>query len=124
MSKLEAVKGIQARLNLKDEFSYLDITSENLSILDQLGLIEPFYDDCQNNSPSVKEFIEFTKGKSGYVFECYVVPTNREDTRLSIEAIKGEGLCSRALEQVTKEFHHADEFEIKISKKSFRAWWD
>lgn len=124
------VERIQLILEVKDVFTYIELSARMLLDLYDKGLLKYFLDDCQNDSPSVKEFIEYMESRKaddaldGFFFECYIVNTKRDDTRFSIEAISGVNLPQNVLQWAINEFHRADEFQVELDKKCFRAWWD
>lgn len=123
---MKEILEIQKILELKDEFTYINLTGVQLMALTEDNLLQPFLDDAQNNSPTVQEFITFIseqKDIKRYTLECYVVPTNRDDTRLSIEGISGKDLSSIELQRAIENFRHADEFNLSVSEANFRAWW-
>lgn len=83
--------------------------------------------DKHNNSPAILEFITFARipKSKGFIFtfEGYVVSPFREDSRVSIDGIVFNGICTN---QVVGDFEvfvgSPDELDIKSNY--LRAWWD
>ncbi len=102
------------------EFGYSELKALRL-----LNLING--DDCQNDSPTVDEFLEFceTNGTSEeeVIFEAYIV-TNRPDARVTVEGIRLLVALSgeKTKRDFINQFRCADEFEVQESV--YRAWWD
>lgn len=123
MNKIEAVKKIQEFLKIEDRFINLEISGENLLKLHQLDLLDNFLDDCQNDSPSVGTMLliarTFPKKSSFY---CYVVNTDREDTRLSIEGYVISDIGHYDAIELMRQHTCAD--EIDYSNNNLRMWWD
>lgn len=123
----EKVKQLQKLLNIPDAFTRIDIPAITMISLRKDGLLDPFLEDCQNDSPSIEELLNFVeKGtlREKITFECYVVETTRNDTRLSIEGLAGIGLTMNEMQKIIDEYARADEFSCDIKSGSFRAWWD
>lgn len=85
--------------------------------------------ECQNDSPSTKEFISFADGyENNVIFEIYAISPDRDDYRVTIEGIqitipidKRDDLCN-----FMNNFRYADEFNIDSDEDNYfiRAWWD
>lgn len=100
-------------------FGYL--TANDAHKLIDLGLMDP--EDCQNSSPTAKEFLDFvdTFGEDWYL-HGYVISPERDDYRVTIEGIG----CERPLEDDEKtEFikmnRWADELEFE---NGAYCWYD
>lgn len=78
------VQEIYKILNLPDVFTRLEMNTSQLATVEHL--LTPFLEDCQNNSPTVKRFLELSEQYNA-VLECYIVNTDRDDTRFSIEGV-------------------------------------
>ena len=114
-------------LNLpQNEFIRFDLKPSDLFRLRELGYIN--LEQRQNDSPSIKEFMDFVLDNFLCDFSChfeaYLVPDFREDARLSIEGIVIDlkQVPVQAAENFYKQFIKADEYET--SENNLRAWWD
>ena len=99
---------------------------ENLSIdklkkLEELNFIE--LNEKQNDSPTVKEFIEFMEKYQDYLAMGYVVSIKRSDYRVSLDGIEkcSEALSDKEKAEFTELFSSADEFE---NSAEMYAWFD
>jgi len=101
----------------------------HVSIMHQLvatGEADP--EETQNNSPSIKEFIDFADEMKDtfsvdVLFHGYRVLPTRDDVRVSLEGFEIKGAIDRvALISVVNFGRCADEFEIRDDY--IRAWWD
>lgn len=100
-------------------FDRLD--KEDARKLMELGFLDP--DDCQNDSPTAKEFLEFAENHGeGWILHGYVISPERDDCRVTIE-----GLCCEM--ELTKEelvdfvqlCRFADNFDIE---NGAYCWYD
>ena len=101
-------------------------TREVIQELLENDFIDP--KECQNDSPSVQEFFDFTEGFDDVEFECYEISPDRDDYRVTIEGIDisipdndHDGLSN-----VVDYLRYADEFDMTHtgSKYFIHAWWD
>ena len=87
-------------------------------------------EECQNYSPSIKEFLDITEGfeEEDISFQCYAVSPKRDDYRITVEGVSikiddkdYDSLCS-----LVSHFRSADEFSLEHGhdKLSIYAWWD
>lgn len=85
-------------------------------------------DECQNYSPSTKEFLESTIDLEKVEFECYVINADRDDYRVTIEGVDIEINDSnyKDISYAIETFHNADEFNFYHNESSYflHAWWD
>lgn len=94
---------------------------KELLILRQIDL-----SDHHNDSPTVREFLEFCDRNDCHesvTFGGYVITEQRSDARVSFEEIYLDVSDSspNALLDFVDRFRLADEFELK---GTLRAWWD
>ena len=96
-----------------------------------LNLLEEDFispDECQNCSPYVKDFVEYTEGIDETKFECYAVSPDRDDYRVSIEGVDFI-IPDTDYDKVTMAVdisRSADEFSFEHAKTNYyiHAWWD
>ena len=96
-----------------------------------LNLLEEDFispDECQNCSPYVKDFVEYTEGIDETKFECYAVSPDRDDYRVSIEGVDFI-IPDTDFDNVTMAVdisRSADEFSFEHAKNNYyiHAWWD
>ena len=88
-------------------------------------------DERQNYSPSTQEFMDMTDpeyGLGNVRFHGYAVGSNRDDYRVTIDAIDVEVSDDDFdnLISIIRECRSADEFDIEHNSPSFflHAWWD
>ncbi len=90
------------------------------------GFIDP--DECQNYSPFVKDFLEYTKDLNNVEFECYAVSPKRDDYRVSIEGVTVvmHDTDFDNVSRLVETFHGADEFSFEHVQNDYylHAWWD
>ncbi len=112
------------------EYSYSIAKFKNLCIFKLKYLIEEGFvnlKETQNNSPSIKEFVEFMEKYPRVQAHGYVTSINREDYRVSIEGlmwepIKGEPADLKLQRDFLLLCRKADELEVTDFK--MRSWWD
>ena len=115
---------IQRILEIEDKFTRVDLNHYDISTIEHL--LNPFLEDCQNNSPELKDMIDLCKKYKG-IMECYIVETNREDSRLSCEGIVFPKISTEDMIDIVNNYHCADEFNISTNAdETFRVrlWWD
>ena len=130
MKKLgELVNSYTGRTSIEDALKTRDIVHFHkmpYGVIDALikeGYADPR--DCQNSSPSMKEFRNFMKRHSGIITaHGYIILPPRDDARVTVEGCEGVGLSPEAMQEVIEEFRHADDFNFDISGGEFYAWWD
>lgn len=94
------------------------ITLDQLKALLHENLIDP--NTQQNNSPTVKEFLEFLKENPSFYAIGYMVSPDRPDYRISIEGVEAKSCTKKELSNFRKMFRLADEYE----ENPPRAWYD
>ena len=100
----------------------------NLTQLKTL-IAEDFIDfnECQNDSPTTKDFIETIDGCDCEVlFEIYAIDKNRSDYRVTIEGVNVLTTDINCFCFLIEEWRYADELTVNAdnNKYSIRAWWD
>ncbi len=101
----------------------------NVDLMNQLikeGFADP--DECQNDSPFIKDFMDTVDGDESVRFECYAVDVNRDDCRVTIEGIRAyiPDTDYDRINLYVEQFRYADEFTFEHQGDCFylRAWWD
>jgi hypothetical protein len=81
-------------------------------------------EDCQNESPTAKEFKEFAEKykNEDLCFIGYLISPEREDYRVSITGIEAKSQDCKFIDEFIKLFSRADEFEC--SQGYQRCWYD
>ena len=85
--------------------------------------------ECQNCSPSTKEFMEYVEDIEEYItFGGYAVVDTRDDYRVTIDEIQILLPVEKQDEffSLIEIFRYADEFSISrdVDNYYLRAWWD
>ena len=109
-------------LDTSGDHTHLDsISLDTLHKLVREGLLDP--EGTQNDSPTVREFMEFMETYPQVVANGYAIGAGRTDARISIEGLRSSGPMTLDLAiAVGDSFHKADEFQI--SGEGFRVCWD
>ena len=85
-------------------------------------------EECQNCSPTTKEFMEYVNDLNDVIFNCYAISPNRDDYRVTIEGLDVEVKDDDYdnISYLVETFHYADEFGFEHNGDSFflHAWWD
>lgn len=85
-------------------------------------------DERQNESPSTTEFLDYVDDYPNVTFECYAVSPERDDYRITVEAINIviPETDYDAVSYFTETFRYADEFNLDHVRHNYylRAWWD
>ena len=79
-------------------------------------------DDCQNDSPTAAEMLEFGEENPGTIFGGYRVPDSRWDRRITLETMfipVKDGMVPVKLLGFVKRADEADE-----ENGMLRLWWD
>lgn len=80
-----------------------------------------------NASPSTQDFLAFAQIQAGlgfrFVFEGYAIRPERQDYRVTIDAIAYEGEATDDVVQAFQEFSLTAD-ELEIAPNLLRAWWD
>lgn len=99
------------------------LTLDNLKLLAEKTYIK--LNDTQNDSPSVREFLEFARSHPTIKFEFrgYIVSPERDDCRISIEGFRAWTNCDKDNKEVMTFAAFADELE-EIEPYLIDAWWD
>lgn len=81
-------------------------------------------EDCQNDSPTIREFLDFMHKYPGVMAIGYVVDKSRSDYRLTVEGLEYEGNISKEmLADIIDNYRLADEFSLD-HYDGFRIWYD
>ena len=93
------------------------------SILENL-VTEDFADpeETQNDSPTIREFIEFMKKYAGYTAHGYVVIDTRDDYRVSVEGID-KGDDAESIEEL-KDFIKLCRWVDSLDVDTMYCWYD
>lgn len=93
-------------------YSNLDVATLNYLIA--MGFADP--QDKQNEAPTIEEFLQFLEKHPKFTAHGYVVSSEREDYRLSVEGVQcetmGDVLDVNDVADFGDMFHDADEFEV------------
>ncbi len=87
------------------------------------------YEDRQNDSPTVREFLELADryGQDRIRFIGYTISPPRSDYRVSIEGFIGRRLTPDEGFELTNLYHNADVMDIEPDGEGLhrvRFWWD
>lgn len=79
-------------------------------------------EETQNESPTIREFIEFMKKYAGYTAHGYVVIDTRDDYRVSVEGIDkgGDADSIEELKEFVKLCRWADDLDVD----TMYCWYD
>jgi len=105
--------------------SFTGLTVKKLGELLRRNFADP--EDCQNDSPSIKEFYEFAKKYShlSIGFHGYVVSPERDDYRVSIEGLEYMGhLTTELAVDFTNLCRDADDFSVDTQQGFLYCWYD
>ena len=84
--------------------------------------------ECQNYSPSTKEFMEYIENIDDVRLNCYAISPLRNDYRITIEGLDVEVADDNydMISYLVETFHYADEFSFEHNGDSYflHAWWD
>ena len=99
---------------------------DNLSLEKLKKLVECKFirlEECQNNSPSVREFIEFMEKYSGYTVMGYAISVKRTDYRVTLDGIEKREIVYSLdeVDEFESLFGDADDFD---SYNALYAWFD
>ena len=101
--------------------SFEGVTLEQLQALQEQGFLDP--EECQNDSPSIAEFMEYMKSHEGFTAHGYAISADREDYRVSIEGLQKLGDVTREdLIDFVNAFRWADELTCKDDE--LFCWYD
>lgn len=113
------VQEIYKILNIPDAFTRIKMSIEDLKPIDHL--LTPFLEDRQNNSPTLGEMIALAKKYDG-VLDCYIVNSDRADTRFSCEGILFPDISRKSIIEIVSKYPDADETDV--DDNNLRLWWD
>lgn len=106
---------------------FKDMPISTAEILIKLGFLDP--EETQNESPTVREFIDFAKNHldADFNFHGYVVGPEREDCRVSFEGIESNNdeISKETLLDFVKMFlveYPADDTDV--SDERLYCWYD
>lgn len=83
--------------------------------------------ECQNDSPSTEEFLEYAKAHPDIRFCGYAVSPDRDDYRITIEEVYQTLDGIDEILEFVRYFRFADEFTIDECANGLYeadAWWD
>lgn len=94
--------------------------------LEEAKLID--MEDAQNESPTVRQFMDMLKKHPTLTAHGYIVSEGREDARTSIEGVEGV-LTADEVAELSPILGKADEYNAIPDEKhgthyKVRAWWD
>ena len=99
---------------------------KTLNNLVKEGFADP--NECQNDSPSIKEFLELTEGLKGIKFKAYAVSPERQDYRITVDGIEASiyEAYGDDIAKLVQVCHEADEFDFSHEGYNYilYAWWD
>lgn len=97
-----------------------ELSVEELEYLIKENFIDP--DECQNDSPTTEEFLEYMKDHEQFVAFGYAISPDRGDYRITLEGIRSD-VCFNDIDEMIDfidRFRYADEFNVKPPY----VWWD
>lgn len=103
--------------------SFDELTMEQIEKLNDLGLLD--LDECQNDSPSVEEIVDFLRNidSDGWYVHGYCVCAERPDFRISFEGIgKKTSPSMNDMIQFIRMFRWAD--ELHMDEEGLYCWYD
>ena len=97
------------------------LSLKKLKQLVELNFID--LEDYQNNSPTVREFIEFMEKYPDYTVMGYTVSIDRDDYRISLDGIEKRKVVysEEEVDDFSSLFGDADEFD---TGNAMYAWFD
>ena len=105
-----------------DCMRFTSLPLDKLELLVEKNFID--LEDCQNSSPSVREFLDFMRKYPGVCAHGYTISHKRSDYRVSLEGLIYDGIVSD--NQMLKDFvnlcHKADDFSV--GDHILYSWWD
>ena len=132
MSNLNEDVNSRDRILFKENFNpemyiggvrhFRELSLDNLETLVKDKFIE--LDECQNDSPTTEEILEFVRKYPDYLVHGYAVSPFREDYRVTLEGVEKDIPVSSKEELIdfTKLFQLADEFVV--DKDYVYCWFD
>ncbi len=88
-------------------------------------------DEAQNYGPTVEKMLEFADQFPGVTFKGYTVSDQRDDYRVTLDAIELSTDDATAVAMFAQYFGNADEYDVYSEneyadgyKYHCRAWWD
>ena len=100
-------------------FDNLDVVA--LTTMLDMKFADP--DECQNCSPSIRDFHNFMIIHPNVTAHGYVVCSERPDYRLTIEGLFCEGeLTDKLIADFIKFCNGCD--ELTVNDNTLRSWWD
>ena len=84
---------------------------KKLQELFKLGLLDKT--DQQNDAPTAGEFMAIMKKNSGLTAHGYIITTERDDDRISIEGVEGL-VTADELPNLLSTLRYADSFDIDV----------
>lgn len=97
-----------------------DVGVDTLKWLVANGFLSP--GDCQNDSPSAREFIEFMESHPTFVANGYATCKARPDCRVTITGLSAPRVSREDIIDFSDKFNDADEFSV--SHGTAYCWYD
>ena len=111
---------------LGDHQGFYDATKEEVEkLIAEFGQKQD-YEDAQNDSPTVREFLEMEKTLPTITFIGYIIHKPRDDYRVSVEGFNATNLQAETAIELLKELY-ADERDCDKNEDgtyNVRFWWD
>lgn len=103
----------------EDHVRFEGLTVEVLEKLIKLKFADP--SETQNESPSIKEFLEYMKEHDATA-EGYIISAARGDYRVSVEGVSQVATDLTSRRTFFDTFRHAD--ELDVFDDVMRCWYD
>lgn len=100
-------------------FSYLSLATLEKLVSEGFANLR----NAQNNSPTLKEFLEFMRQYPIFTANGYAVEAERDDCRVTITGLECKGVCSPEAAAAFLKFAESAD-EKKVKKDSLFCWWD
>jgi hypothetical protein len=113
-TKLKKIEGDQ------DHVHFEDLPVKVLKQLVKLKFADP--EETQNNSPSIKEFIEYMEANPDCAAHGYIICHSRHDYRVSVEGITQVPTDLASRRNFFDTFRYAD--ELDVFDDVMRCWFD
>lgn len=98
---------------------FSDLHVDRLKKLVELGYAD--VEECQNNSPTIGDFIEFCDAYPEFTLHGYAITNERDDCRVTIEGVDlGKPVDDKAIKDFVEMFRFADDFNLETGY----VWYD
>ena len=85
------------------------------------GFLDP--EDVQNYNPTAKEFVDFCSQYPQVKMHGYVVSSQRDDCRVTIEGLECQNdITEQLIIDFSNKFNDADNFSV--DENNLFCWWD